>query len=288
MALDLDDRKCKVCGKIFTVLYPDRWAYKTRKSESAPVDKWFCSWHCLREDEKRHEKKIKPKYRKEAINLAEVKRRDMTEVLNGVLDAIDDGRDPRAYLKGLGYQNPSDQFQKVLHWAEKNNKAAAEKLHRVPKLKRGRAKQVKTPAQKTVKAGNTKPGPREPIAKVEKVEEKNGGIVVTAKKLPPAARPKTLDGSEWQPAPTLDFLGPEHILPQPVSYEDFMAELPQQKNEKLKVAGLESRAIEGGRYVRTGKMITLMNGEEMSLSLICKTWKDLAKEIDMMIEQFEE
>ena len=184
--MDLDDRKCRVCGKIFTVLYPDRWAYKTREGERGPVKYWFCSWHCLREDEKKRNarRKIRPKF-KEAINLADVKHRDMAEVLSGVLESIEEGNDPRNYLKGIGYHNPSDQLQRVIRWAQKNNKAAAEKLNQLPKPKRGRAKQVKTPEQKSAKASKSKPGPRKRIAKVQKVEIKNGGVVVTAKKLPP-------------------------------------------------------------------------------------------------------
>ena len=37
--------KCSWCGKEFTVLYPDMWRYKANK-------KWFCTWKCLRADEK--------------------------------------------------------------------------------------------------------------------------------------------------------------------------------------------------------------------------------------------
>ena len=36
---------CHQCWKEFDVLYPDLWRYKRG-------NKWFCSWHCLRDDEK--------------------------------------------------------------------------------------------------------------------------------------------------------------------------------------------------------------------------------------------
>ena len=39
---------CHQCGKEFDVLYPDLWRYKRG-------NKWFCSWHCLRADEKGEE-----------------------------------------------------------------------------------------------------------------------------------------------------------------------------------------------------------------------------------------
>lgn len=39
---------CHQCGKEFDVLYPDLWRYKRG-------NKWFCSWHCLRADERGEE-----------------------------------------------------------------------------------------------------------------------------------------------------------------------------------------------------------------------------------------
>ena len=39
---------CNWCKKEFTVLYPDLWAYRVGK-------KWFCTWKCLRADEKKGE-----------------------------------------------------------------------------------------------------------------------------------------------------------------------------------------------------------------------------------------
>ena len=39
---------CSECGKHFDILYPDLWAYKTGS-------KIFCSWHCLRADERKEE-----------------------------------------------------------------------------------------------------------------------------------------------------------------------------------------------------------------------------------------
>lgn len=49
--------KCSQCGKEFTVLYPDLWAYKTSK-------KWFCTWKCLRADEKKGEEEM-PRMKKD-------------------------------------------------------------------------------------------------------------------------------------------------------------------------------------------------------------------------------
>lgn len=46
-------RKCPVCGKTFSPLYIDMWAYKDKYGK-----RWYCSWGCLRADEG------KPKTRK--------------------------------------------------------------------------------------------------------------------------------------------------------------------------------------------------------------------------------
>lgn len=39
---------CSQCGKDFPMLYPHMWRYKTG-------NKLFCSWHCLRADERKEE-----------------------------------------------------------------------------------------------------------------------------------------------------------------------------------------------------------------------------------------
>lgn len=39
---------CAECGKHFDILYPDLWAYKTGS-------KFFCSWHCLRANERKED-----------------------------------------------------------------------------------------------------------------------------------------------------------------------------------------------------------------------------------------
>ena len=43
---------CNQCGKEFDVLYPDLWRYKRGTQFRT---KWFCSWHCLRADERGEE-----------------------------------------------------------------------------------------------------------------------------------------------------------------------------------------------------------------------------------------
>ena len=49
-------KKCRACGKRFDVIYPELWRYKDAK-DTRVAKKWYCSWKCLREDEKREEEK---------------------------------------------------------------------------------------------------------------------------------------------------------------------------------------------------------------------------------------
>ena len=47
-------RRCRNCGRQFGVLHPTRWAYKRPKGR---LYEYFCSWGCLRADEKKDERK---------------------------------------------------------------------------------------------------------------------------------------------------------------------------------------------------------------------------------------
>ena len=50
------ERKCKNCGKKISILYPNQWVYKTEKHKGLSWD-WYCSWHCMREAEKKRKPK---------------------------------------------------------------------------------------------------------------------------------------------------------------------------------------------------------------------------------------
>ena len=66
------DKKCPICGKGFAVLYPNRWAYKRARTSSQFT--YFCSWKCLRANEKRKDygkmKKLTEEQKQEAIQIA--------------------------------------------------------------------------------------------------------------------------------------------------------------------------------------------------------------------------
>lgn len=80
--------RCSECGKHFDILYPDLWAYKTGS-------KIFCSWHCLRADERKEEdemarlkkdgtpaKKPGPKKAAKAVKVPAVPAVEILEKLN--------------------------------------------------------------------------------------------------------------------------------------------------------------------------------------------------------------
>lgn len=276
--IDNDDRACKVCGKIFTVLHPDRWAYK--QSTGNGQYNWFCSWKCLRIDEKQREekRKRKPLKKREAIGLATMKHRDQSEVVRGVLAAMKDGADPRKWLKEIGYSNPYDTLKKLQTWAVKHDPEAAEQLRKIRPGKRGPQK-------------GAKKGPRVVGRVVEKKEEKDGGLTVRVKLAVPAEElpketdgpkePKPLDGGEWEDIKVMT--REEHAeAHSPVIKEIRLPEMPK----RLKIAGLESDAIKKATWVMTGELIVLNNGSEMSMMLKPAEWRKLATEIETMLQQF--
>ena len=88
----LGDKRCPVCGKRFTVLWPHQWAYKRGK----PNAKYYCSWKCLRtlDNEKGDDDQVK----RGKLTLEQKKR--------AVQIALDGG-DPLKYLKDHGAGNPA-------------------------------------------------------------------------------------------------------------------------------------------------------------------------------------
>ena len=99
-----DEKVCKICGKVFSVLHPSRWAYKSR-AKGASHETYFCSWHCLREDEKGREERV-------AIILTEEQKRTACEMALKM-------ESPLPYLKSLGVKNPTVGWDSCLKWAER-------------------------------------------------------------------------------------------------------------------------------------------------------------------------
>ena len=92
-------KRCPVCRKEFTVLWPGQWAYK-RGTPSNPV--YMCTWKCLRQyDKKEGEKhmgtprKVSEEQEQEAIRIAI------------------EGGDPRPMLKKCGIKNPDVKWYEI-------------------------------------------------------------------------------------------------------------------------------------------------------------------------------
>ena len=103
----LEARRCKNCGKTFAVLYPHLWRYKDDKG------KYFCSWRCLREDERKEAEDMKKKDGAPIKVLTEEQKRTACEMARRM-------ENPLPYLKECGMSNPTSAWVTCRKWAEKN------------------------------------------------------------------------------------------------------------------------------------------------------------------------
>ena len=92
----LDARKCKVCGKQFSVLYPHLWAYK--RGYACHYD-YFCSWSCLRKSDRKGKDNMK--------------NNDQLEIARELAEAMERGEDPKEFLKSKGYTNPNKAYTNI-------------------------------------------------------------------------------------------------------------------------------------------------------------------------------
>ena len=84
------DKRCPICGKRFTVMWPHQWAFKRGK----PNPKFYCSWKCLRTLDKENGDDKPVKHAKVAL---EDKKKAVEIALAG--------GDPLKYLKDHGAGN---------------------------------------------------------------------------------------------------------------------------------------------------------------------------------------
>ena len=68
----LETKKCPICKKHFTVLYPHLWRYKNQNT-------YFCSWKCLRVNEKEGENSIMTRMKKDGTPAKKTGRKPATE-----------------------------------------------------------------------------------------------------------------------------------------------------------------------------------------------------------------
>ena len=116
-------RRCRNCGKPFAILHPTRWAYKRAKGARY---EYFCSWGCLRADEKKDERK-----RKEAEEVAKETRvrRDKRETLEELIEVYEgECKAPVEFLQECGYKNPEDAWHEMKTWSRRNAPDLYERL----------------------------------------------------------------------------------------------------------------------------------------------------------------
>lgn len=245
-----EDKACPVCRRRFTVLHPSRWAYKRPKGNNYT---FFCSWRCLRANEKKNddEEQIKMAMEKDARI-----RRDKRETLEGLIEAFEsECYLPVEYLKEQGYKNPEDQWHEMKTWS----KANAPDLY-----------------QKLVEHKLVKPKP----------EKKKRPVVEVADKLPDKVnRP----GVELVYDPSI---AEEYRREQQIEESlKYAATKDQSRDEwidgiePLQPASLWSRVLEDGTFTKVNGIGMMLRGMNYQIILSPLQWFKLTEEILVALRQ---
>ena len=101
--------RCANCGKEIAIPYPHLWAYKHKVNL---VMNYWCSWHCLRESEKReeHEVKLAMEDKKVAIQIAL------------------EGGNPLEYIRACGVSNPETSWYNIKQMLKAKDPKTFERL----------------------------------------------------------------------------------------------------------------------------------------------------------------
>lgn len=112
----LTGRKCRQCGKEFTVLHPSMWRYQLCEHSTRRM--WFCTWGCIQA------------YRrgKEATGMRTGHSR--AETAEALVEAMEAGRDPLEFLRERGYADPAKAYENMKQYCREKNH---ELLERFPK-----------------------------------------------------------------------------------------------------------------------------------------------------------
>ena len=116
-------RRCPICKKKFEVLWCDLWAYKRKKYGGGGYT-YYCSWKCMREDERKHAKIRRPVTLEEADSMPGVRRppTDSRKLLEETMQIIEE-QGPAAgaeHLESLGYAWWK-KWDLLKHWADKHD-----------------------------------------------------------------------------------------------------------------------------------------------------------------------
>ena len=130
-----NEKECHECGKKF--FSSGEWVYKLKIN-----GKWryYCSWGCMRTDERRNKTKKRDLMAEAVTGPREKKQpQDRKTTAYGLVDAIRAGKNPIDYLKSLGYGNPYEAYSATRHYAITNlTPAISRELKPLRELNRGR------------------------------------------------------------------------------------------------------------------------------------------------------
>ena len=120
---DLTMKRCPICNKEFDMLSCEQWVYK-RKRYGGGGFSYYCSWHCMREDEHRHARRLRPLTLEEADKEPGARRppTDSRKLLEETMKIIDE-QGPAAgaeHLEGLGFAWWK-KWDLLKHWADKHD-----------------------------------------------------------------------------------------------------------------------------------------------------------------------
>lgn len=104
--------RCKHCGKPISILHPSQWGYKVRNKKGGWT--YYCTWKCLRADEKENEKPEQAEEPEEKDS-----RNNRLEVLEELLEAVKGGKDAYDFLEQMGYTDPKDTLRRLRITAKK-------------------------------------------------------------------------------------------------------------------------------------------------------------------------
>lgn len=252
-------KRCRQCGKEFDALWPELWRYKSESPK-----KWFCSWGCLRADE-RGEKPMK--------------HNKQEEVALKLVEAMENGADPIEYLKGQGYGNPEKAYQNIKYRCRDK---APELYARFPKRREDRKPEERILGRPREDFTKAEPEP-EPEEKIELVYDPS---IAEEYRREQEAKKKAA-----MPLPEPDYqkyeknMLPNQMLEAMKEERGFIRVNIQA--EPLEVASLNSRVLKVVFY-RTDDGGMCMQGPDMAMNMIMmppKDWVALCGEIIQAMDQ---
>ena len=142
----LGDKRCPVCGKRFTVLWPHLWGYKRKNAAKL---NFYCSWKCLRANEI---KAVENQMERKHIITKEIKEKAVQLAMNG--------EDPKPYLKECGCSDPVKAWGNIKQRIKKEDpNKYAELMQKTKTIKASEIVEamIKSPEAATIKNAITKP-----------------------------------------------------------------------------------------------------------------------------------